>query len=142
MAAGLSRFDAMDRQNILKGMRLAKEYDVLRRAEGLPPLSQQTLIRLCRRGVLLGEAHAAVELCGGALEMLRSKGPVLDARGLAWAFLGDFDAARADFVAARDWLDDPAWRVRHQAWIDALDAGRPPVLPVLRQLAHEELGSR
>lgn len=116
----------------------AAEYNALRPATGLPSLPFPLLTRLCRQGVLLGETRAAVELCGGALELLRGDGAVLDARGLARALLGDLKGARADFVAARDWLEDPDWRARHQRWIDTLDAGRSPVLEVLQQIAHEE----
>lgn len=117
----------------------AAEYNALRSSTGLVSLPLSTLTRLCRRGVLSGESRVAMDLCDGALDLMQGDGAVLDARGLARAVLGDLQGARADFVAARKWLDDPDWRARHQSWVDALDAGRSPVLAVLRQIAREEL---
>jgi hypothetical protein len=141
LASELSRFDATDHERVLAGMRRAEEYDVLRRAEGLLPPSQRTLLRLCRRGTVLGEPRRALPFCDAALELLPGDGMARDSRGLTRARLGNLAGAREDFLASRDWLNDPAWRKQRQDWIDALAAKRNPITPeVLGEIAREELG--
>jgi len=136
----LSGFDAADRQGILDGMSRAQEYDDLRRAEGLLPLSLQPSLRLCRRGAVLGEARRALPFCENAVELLPRDGYAHDSRGLARAVLGDLRGAREDFSAALAGLTD-ADRQKRQDWLRSLDAGHNPITPeVLREIAREELG--
>lgn len=141
LANQLAQFNSTDRERVLAGMRRAEEYDALRRAEGLLPAPQRTLLRLCRWGTVLGEPRRALPFCDAALQLLPRDGMAHDSRGLAWAVLGHFEAARREFLISRDWLNDPAWRKQRQDWIDALAAKRNPITPeILRQIAREELG--
>ncbi|HYG62063.1 MAG TPA: WD40 repeat domain-containing protein, partial [Thermoanaerobaculia bacterium] len=140
LAAELSGFDAMDRQGVLAGLRRAEEHEELRRAEDLLPLPKDALIRLCRRSVLFGEARRALPFCEDGVKLHGDVGAARDSRGLALAVLGQLVRAREDFLASRDWLEEPSWRERRQAWIVALGAGRNPITPqVLCDIAREEL---
>ncbi len=66
-----------------------------------------------------------------------------DSRGLAYAQLGDYQAAIADFQTFVIWLEqqpavDRTQLTRRQAWIEVLQSGRNPFTPgLLAELRHE-----
>jgi tetratricopeptide (TPR) repeat protein len=86
---------------------------------------------LCWAHALSEQPEAALVYCDRALE-LDPEGPALDSRAIAYARLGRYPEAQADFEAYLAALerDRPdvftALETRYRGWLDALAAGRNP----------------
>jgi WD40 repeat protein len=107
---------------------------------GIPPLSFQDTLHLCRWSILLAaDAKHALPVCESAVQLLPDM-MAIDSRGMARALTGDWKGALSDFGKSADYLSAPSWRKEHAAWIEALQAGRNPITPdVLNRISADEL---
>lgn len=111
------------------------------RALALDPdvsVSAETWHRLCRSGIVSGEAERVAEACARAVELSEGRRNYFAALGVAQAMIGDVDAAIASLEAylayeaqpmrfRGDTRDPPEAVERVERWLDALRAGEPPL---------------
>ncbi len=114
------------------------------KALALRPAYGNAFNLLCWGYALEQQPEVAFPHCLKAVEADPTEPLFQDSRGLAYALLGDYAAATADFETYAAWLEaeqpSPEWErdaMRRRAWIGALQKGENPfnaeILKILRQ---------
>ncbi len=127
-----------------QGAPVAEVFPDLEAALALRPDYATVLNMLCWGYAVEQEPEQALPYCQQAVAAADPQPTFLDSRGLAYALLGDYPAAIADFQAYVAWLEQQPgddWQealARRRAWIDMLTAGQNPFTPqLLAELRHE-----
>ena len=117
------------RENLVKEGKVQEAVDAFEKAKQfdatwkIPPKSWQ---RLCKYGVLYGEAKTAISVCDTAVALAPGNVNVRDSRGVARALTGDRAGAIADFQAFIEGTDSAEGKKQRQGWIDKLKKGENP----------------
>ena len=129
------------------GQSVAEIVADVERAQELRPAYDQALNLLCWGYALENQAELALPHCNRAVEIAPDEPLYRDSRGLAYALMGDFAAAGADFEIYAAWLaaEKPGfdWErdlMRRRAWIEALAAGENPFTPEILKILRQEFG--
>jgi tetratricopeptide (TPR) repeat protein len=127
----------------VQGKPMAEMAPDLERALSYRPEDASALTLLCWGYVVEQAPEQALPYCQQAID-LDPDPALIDSRGLAYAQMGDVEAALVDFEAYIAWLEtqsDEAWQpvlARRRAWVAALNAGENPITPaVLAEIRHE-----
>ncbi len=129
-----------DREGLVKALDAWSRFAGSTQQTGVPPLSFEETLRLCRWSILLtGDGKDALPVCESAVEFLPDM-MAIDSRGMARALTSDWKGALSDFAKSADYLTDPGWRKEHATWIEELQVRRNPITVDVRQrIAADEL---
>lgn len=130
-----------------QGQSMAAALTDLEQALELRPDYSLAFNLLCWGYAVEGQPETALPYCQQAIAVEPGNPQFQDSRGLAYALLGNFEAAILDFETYVAWLEEVqpglAWRqeaTRRRNWIEILKAGENPFTPALLADLRQELG--